>query len=90
MKRLINLRPTRGTAVLLGVLPFVLAAGFVGPFMRLMGRFRRHLGKVEKVLKMAVAAHTTSEDAEDLEPVRIGERPEQLDSLFKRYCIKIC
>jgi cytochrome c-type biogenesis protein len=31
-------------------LPFVLAAGFVGPFMRLMGRFRRHLGMVEKIM----------------------------------------
>jgi cytochrome c-type biogenesis protein len=31
-------------------LPFVLAAGFVGPFMKLMGRFRRHLGTVEKVM----------------------------------------
>ena len=31
-------------------LPFVLAAGFVGPFMQLMRRFRRHLGTVEKVM----------------------------------------
>jgi len=31
-------------------LPFVLAAGFVGPFMKLMRRFRRHLGKVEKIM----------------------------------------
>ena len=31
-------------------LPFVLAAGFVGPFMQMMSRFRRHLGKVEKVM----------------------------------------
>ena len=31
-------------------LPFVLAAGFVGPFMRMMRRFRRHLGTVEKVM----------------------------------------
>ena len=31
-------------------LPFVLAAGFVGPFMKLMGRFRRHLGKIEKIM----------------------------------------
>jgi len=30
-------------------LPFVLAAAFVGPFMRVMARFRRHLGTVEKV-----------------------------------------
>ena len=31
-------------------LPFVLAAGFVGPFMTMMRRFRRHLGTVEKVM----------------------------------------
>lgn len=31
-------------------LPFVLAAFFIGPFMRFMARFRRHLGKVEKVM----------------------------------------
>jgi cytochrome c-type biogenesis protein len=31
-------------------LPFVLAAGFVGPFMKLMRRFRKHLGTVEKVM----------------------------------------
>jgi len=31
-------------------LPFVLAALFVGPFMRFMARFRRHLGKVEKAM----------------------------------------
>jgi cytochrome c-type biogenesis protein len=30
--------------------PFVLAAFFVGPFMRFMARFRRHLGKVEKAM----------------------------------------
>lgn len=30
--------------------PFVLAALFVGPFMRFMARFRRHLGVVEKVM----------------------------------------
>jgi cytochrome c-type biogenesis protein len=35
-------------------LPFVLAAGFVAPFMKLMGRFRRHLGKVEKVMGAAL------------------------------------
>jgi cytochrome c-type biogenesis protein len=29
--------------------PFVLAAAFVGPFMALMARFRRHLGVVERV-----------------------------------------
>jgi cytochrome c-type biogenesis protein len=31
-------------------LPFIGAAAFVGPFMKLMGRFRRHLGAVEKVM----------------------------------------
>ena len=31
-------------------LPFVLAALFVGPFMRFMARFRRHLGVVEKIM----------------------------------------
>ncbi|MBF9033098.1 cytochrome c biogenesis protein CcdA [Rhodobacterales bacterium HKCCE2091] len=31
-------------------LPFILAAAFVGPFMRLMGRFRRHIGTVERVM----------------------------------------
>ena len=30
--------------------PFVLAALFVGPFMRFMARFRRHLGLVEKLM----------------------------------------
>jgi len=30
--------------------PFVLAALFIGPFMRFMARFRRHLGTVEKVM----------------------------------------
>lgn len=30
--------------------PFVLAALFVGPFMRFMARFRRHLGTVEKAM----------------------------------------
>lgn len=30
--------------------PFVLAAFFIGPFMRFMARFRRHLGTVEKVM----------------------------------------
>lgn len=30
--------------------PFVLAALFVGPFMRFMQRFRRHLGVMEKVM----------------------------------------
>lgn len=31
-------------------LPFVFAALFIGPFMRWMARFRRHLGKVEKAM----------------------------------------
>lgn len=30
--------------------PFVLAAVFIGPFMRWMARFRQHLGTVEKVM----------------------------------------
>lgn len=31
-------------------IPFLIAAAFAGPFMSLMRRFRRHLGKVEKVM----------------------------------------
>jgi len=31
-------------------LPFLFAAAFVGPFMKFMNRFRRHLDKVEKVI----------------------------------------
>ena len=31
-------------------LPFVLAAFFIGPFMRFMQRFRRHLGTIEKLM----------------------------------------
>ncbi len=31
-------------------LPFVIAAFFAGPFMRLMRRFRQHMGKVEKAM----------------------------------------
>ena len=30
--------------------PFVLAAMFIGPFMRWMARFRQHLGTVEKIM----------------------------------------
>lgn len=30
--------------------PFVLAAFFVGPFMRFMARFRKHLGLIEKLM----------------------------------------
>ncbi|MDG4649385.1 cytochrome c biogenesis protein CcdA [Roseibacterium sp. SDUM158017] len=35
-------------------LPFVLAAAFVGPFMKFMARFRRHLGAVERVTGVAL------------------------------------
>lgn len=31
-------------------LPFVVAAAFIGAFMRFMGRFRRHLGLMEKIM----------------------------------------
>ena len=31
-------------------LPFIVAAVFIGPFMRWMARFRRHLGLVEKLM----------------------------------------
>ena len=31
-------------------LPFVIAAGFIGPFLRFAAKFRRHLGTVEKVM----------------------------------------
>jgi cytochrome c-type biogenesis protein len=30
--------------------PFVLAAGFIGPFLRFAARFRRHLGTVERMM----------------------------------------
>ncbi|WP_187431891.1 hypothetical protein ROLI_041410 [Roseobacter fucihabitans] len=30
--------------------PFILAALFIGPFMRWMSRFRRHLGSIEKIM----------------------------------------
>jgi len=30
--------------------PFVLAAFFIGPFMRWMSKFRRHLGTIEKIM----------------------------------------
>lgn len=30
--------------------PFLAAAAFAGPFMRVMARFRRHLGRVEKAM----------------------------------------
>ena len=35
-------------------LPFILAALFVRPFLRFMGRFRRHLGKVERITGAAL------------------------------------
>jgi len=31
-------------------LPFIVAAFFIGPFMRFMARFRRHLGTMEKIM----------------------------------------
>ncbi|MEQ3726530.1 MAG: cytochrome c biogenesis protein CcdA [Tateyamaria sp.] len=31
-------------------LPFIAAALFIGPFMRFMARFRRHLGLIEKIM----------------------------------------
>lgn len=38
-------------AYALGIgIPFVLAAFFAGPFMRFMGRFRKHMGVVEKIM----------------------------------------
>jgi cytochrome c-type biogenesis protein len=45
----------RGAMLLLGyglgmTLPFVVAAMFIGPFMRWMAGFRRHLGTVEKAM----------------------------------------
>lgn len=39
----------------LGV-PFLLAAAFIGPFLRWAGRFRRHLGTVEKVMGLLLVA----------------------------------
>lgn len=42
-----------GLMLVLGVgmtLPFVVAAAFVGPFLRFAGRFKRHLPKVEKAM----------------------------------------
>ena len=45
----------KGAALLfvysLGIgIPFILAAGFVGPFMKLMKRFRKHMGMIEKIM----------------------------------------
>ena len=37
-----------GTMLL--TLPFVVAAFFIKPFLQFAGRFRQHLGKVEKVM----------------------------------------
>lgn len=31
-------------------IPFIVAAAFIGPFMRWMARFRRHLGVIEKLM----------------------------------------
>lgn len=39
----------------LGV-PFIVAAMFIGPFMRWMRKFRRHLGTVEKVMGLLLIA----------------------------------
>ena len=42
-------------AYALGIgVPFVLAAAFAGPFMQFMARFRRHTGKIEKILGAAM------------------------------------
>ena len=46
---------TRGAGLLavysLGLgIPFLIASLFAGPFMRLMKRFRRHVGTVEKAM----------------------------------------
>ena len=46
---------TQGAMLLFGygvgmTLPFVVAALFIGPFMRWMSRFRRHLGMIEKIM----------------------------------------
>lgn len=46
---------SRGAILLLGygigmTLPFILAAAFVQPFTRMMVRFRRHLGLIEKIM----------------------------------------
>lgn len=42
-------------AYALGIgIPFVLAAAFAGPFMRLLARFRNYIGLVEKVLGAAL------------------------------------
>jgi cytochrome c-type biogenesis protein len=35
-------------------IPFFLTALFTGPFMRLMARFRRHIGHIEKVMGVAL------------------------------------
>lgn len=37
-------------------LPFILAAFFIGPFMRWMQRFRRHMGSVEKLMGLMLIA----------------------------------
>ncbi|MBI6630078.1 cytochrome c biogenesis CcdA family protein [Pontibaca salina] len=37
-------------------LPFIVAAAFIGPFMRWMTRFRRHLPKIEKAMGLLLVA----------------------------------
>ena len=49
----------RGAALLLAygvgmTVPFVLAAAFLGPFMSWMSRFRRHLGRIERITGVAL------------------------------------
>lgn len=46
---------TKGALLLLSYalgigVPFVITAFFVGPFLRLMAKYRRHMGKVEKIM----------------------------------------
>ena len=46
---------TRGASLLtaysLGIgVPFLIAAAFAGPFIKLMRRFSKHLGKIEKAM----------------------------------------
>lgn len=46
---------TKGALLLLSYalgigVPFIITAFFVGPFLRLMAQYRRHMGKVEKIM----------------------------------------
>lgn len=46
---------TKGALLLLSYalgigVPFIITAFFVGPFLRLMAKYRRHMGKVEKIM----------------------------------------